>query len=174
VNRRKKILIGALSGALLVMAVWGYVYLSAQRDADLAAQTDLIECRQMAAQIDQLNRQPSLVSEHEKQNAELHGMIEKAALAAGIVAPGPQLIAPDPPRRVGDTPYQESPTRVMLDGVTLRQLVSLILNVTRADPGLNTESLHLSAPGGGGDTGDRWAADVVLSYLIYKPLQVER
>ena len=143
---------------------------SSEQTANDAA-SDLIACREAAGRIDQLRRRPAVAGLRPVQATELSRRIEESARAAGVPDEGLDQIEPEPPRRVGDTAYRQTPTRVRLRRVTLAQLFSFLRALAVEDaagPGLQLEAIRLSAPRGE-EIGDRWSAEATLTYLVYDP-----
>jgi len=133
--------------------------------------SDLSACRDAASRIEQLRRRPAVAGSREVQATELSRRIEASARAAEMPDGALDQIEPQPPRRVGDTPYRQTPTRVRLRGVTLQQLFTFLHALAAEDasgPGLRLEALRLSAPRGE-EAGDRWTAEATLTYLVYDP-----
>ena len=169
-------LLSVLAALLLLSAAWGYRDMTSRRASAVRAEDDLAECRALAGQIRQVRDQPALAGERERGSSETNALIEKAAKAAGITdANSIGRITPGSPRPVANAPYKEQATEVLLKRVTLRQLVTFLHGVLGSGAGLRAKSIHLSVPPGGKEElGDRWTAEVVLSYFIYDPLSAQR
>jgi hypothetical protein len=173
-TKRVLTLLLALAVVLLLATVWGYRYMEEQRLAAAKAESDLADCRIAAGDIRQCRDKPAQAAERERGPGEMNALIEKAAQASGItVADSLDRITPQSPRPVPDTVYREQPTGVVLRKVTLRQLVPFLHSLLTSGTGLRAKSIHLSAPREE-ELGDRWTADLLLSYLIYDPSQAQR
>jgi hypothetical protein len=164
-NRRRTILLTVVGTLLALGAALSYQYMVGQESAAQTAAANLAEGLRLMGQIEALSHQPMLAADRERQERETVGLVEDAAKSVGIK---PKRFAHQGARRLGDTVYKEKPMQVLLQGITLRQLVDLELAVSQADAGLNLESIRLSIPREG-DANDLWTAEVVLSYLIYDP-----
>jgi hypothetical protein len=166
---------GVLVG-LLGTALWSYGRLADARDAAAAAADNLATCRDLAGQIESLRRRPSLAGSRELKEEELTSRIDRAAAAAKFDEGSLDRIEPGPPRRLGETPYRETPTVVYLRRVTLRQLFTFLHAL--AGDGASTGGLHvrrvdLSAPRDAPDAdGDRWNVETTLAQLVYAPKSV--
>jgi hypothetical protein len=102
--------------------------------------------------------------------AEITGLIEQAAQAAGVGPGSLRRITPEAPQRLGDSAYKEKPTLLALDDVTLEQLVRLVHHLVSSQQGLCPKSIRLSAPRKAA-ADSAWSAEIVLTYLIYDPVQ---
>jgi hypothetical protein len=167
-KRRRAILIAGLIVLLWVLAGLSYGYMSAQRSDAQAATLDLTEGIRLMDQAQTLARRPALALEREKLACETTSLIEAAARSVGISPGSVRRFSYDGARRLGDTVFKEKATQVLLQPVTLRQLVDLAIAISTADAGLNVETIRLSIPREGGGR-DLWTAEVVLTYLIYDP-----
>ena len=172
-KKRTGILIVIMTVLLLVTMLWAYGRMCDSRAVTLAAQTDLGECRNVAAKIQRYRHQPTVALQHERLSAEITGMVEAAANSAGIAADKLIRITPEPPRRLEDTVYKEKPTNVLLKDVALKQLVVLLHDLLSAEKGLNDDWLRITASRRD-DTGDLWSAEFVVTHLIYDPPRLNK
>jgi hypothetical protein len=180
-KRRTLILLAALAVTLLATVAWSFQYMSDRRDAADAAERDLADGLRMMGQIEQASRLPAMAADRERLANETTSLIEAAAKSAGMAtggAPGGtavgtlRRISHEPPRQVGQTAYKEKPAQVQLQMVTLKELVTFALAVSGPQAGLNIDSLRLGVPREA-EAGDRWSAELVLTYLIYDAPQKE-
>ena len=167
-KRRTAILIAGLFLLLWVLAGLSYGYMVAQRSDARAASQGLTEGMWLMEQAQTLARRPALAVEREKLACETTSLIEAAARSVGISPGSLRRFSHDGARRLGDTVFKEKATQVLLQPVTLRQLVDLAIAIANADAGLNVQTIRLSVPREGGGR-DLWTAEVVLTYLIYDP-----
>jgi hypothetical protein len=168
---RRRLALAVIACALVLALGWSWLWLSSSRQRAEDAAADLSACRDSATRIESLRRRPVVAGSRDVQTTELSRRIESASSAAGMPDGGLDRIEPEPPRRVGETPYRETPTRVRLRHVTLRQLFAFLHSLAgdgNAGPGLRLAALRLSAPRGE-ETGDQWSAEATLSYLVYDP-----
>ena len=172
-TRRMVVLRVVLACLLGVTALWSYRHMARQKRLARAAAADLAECSRIAVAIGRTRRRPAMASDHERLAAETTTLIERSARSAGIAGHRLVRIAPQAPRRLGETVYREKPTRVLLKNIALRQLVVLIHSLMSADRGLNVRAIRVTAPRAD-DTGDRWNAEFVATYLIYDPPRLGR
>jgi len=162
------IYLAALLVLLAVCAAWSLGDLADRRAGAQEAAKNLARCRWLARQIRTLRRRPARAAERERQSAELTGPIERAARDTGIPTDRLVRISPEPARRLGESAYEEKPTRVFLKRVTLEELVTMIHTLTDPETGLDLKSLRLAATSRDAAEGT-WSAELVLTYLIYKP-----
>ncbi|HOF17630.1 MAG TPA: hypothetical protein PK082_01880 [Phycisphaerae bacterium] len=167
-KRRQSLWIGIFVVGLLISVAWSYSRYCRLRAAAAAGQADLRDCAQMASRIEKLSRRPTLASDHEKLATETTRLIEEAAKSAGISGDRLIRISPESPARLGETPYKEKPTGVLLKNVTLKQIVEFVHALLSGEHGLNAKSIRIAAPREQ-DTGEEWTAEIVLTYLVYDP-----
>jgi len=168
---RRQLAATLIISALLLALGWSWVTLCQSRQAATDAASDLSASRDAASRIEQLRRRPAVAGSREVQATELSRRIEESARAAGMPDGGLDQIEPEPPRRVGDTPYRQTPTRVRLRHVMLQQLFAFLRALAVEDasgPGLQLEAIRLSAPRGE-EAGEQWTAEATLTYLVYDP-----
>ncbi len=171
-NRRTVWLALAVLAAGLA-AVWGYGRLVESRGRAAAAAAELAECRGYADAIADARKTPSLAASDEPQT-ELNRRIERAAKSAKLPGGAVARIGAEQQTRLDPQTVRRSRS-VELRGVTLRQAMTFLYNLTAADPGLTVADVRLTAPrtdgGGGKEAGDRWAVDVTLAYRADAPAE---
>jgi len=147
--------------------------LAAMRLADARANAErqrdnALRCRSLAASIASLRSLPSVAGASEPANDDLARHVEAAAATAGIAKEAVIRIAPEAPRRIGDTPYLEKPAQLTLKQITLLQLAALLRQLTADASGIRATSLRISGPREGENSG-HWNCEVTLTYRIYSP-----
>jgi len=104
--------------------------------------------------------------------------MEATAQAVGVVPGRIVRIDPRSARRIGDTPYEEQPTRVELRELTLEQIVSFLSKVVREERGTEVTELRLKPARTGGVNAEDspvsgqvelWDAEVTLTALAFSP-----
>jgi len=168
-QRKTQLKLGlVLVGSLYLTIFWSYGYMADRRAAAIVARADLEDSLRDGARIDAIRNRPALAADRERLVSETTALIERAAGAAGI--PPDQLvrITPEPPQRLGDSVYKEKPTQVTLKSVSLQQLVTLTHHLVSPSQGLHAKSLRITSLGTEGAAAS-WAADLVVTYLIYEP-----
>jgi hypothetical protein len=170
--RRAHVLTAALFAALLAMAGWSYCEFSNSSAAAAAAAGDLAACRDLVGQIKALRQKPVLVGTKARTSTEVAHSIEAAAKNAGLPLTNILQIDPQSPRRLGNSAYEEQPTRVELRNVTLKQLLVFLYALANDGTGLNLAELRLGAPRDEMNAGteETWLAEVTLTHLIFAPL----
>lgn len=164
---------------VLLMAAtgWAFMRLADRRTAAQDAADQLAEAQQLIAQIEALREKPVLAGVQEMPPTDLAQLIEQAAQQARLDTAQIVRIWPEPARRLGETPYRQKPTQLLLRNVSLEQLTRFLLQLVQGPYQLRVSGLRLSAPrslaaGGAGDSGgNRWVAEVTLTYLLYSPAQ---
>lgn len=157
--------IGALGGLVGV----SYATMASARRAASVAAEDVGRCSELAARIKQLRDRPTLAGAAQLRVDDLAGLVERAAATAGIQLQSVVRISPESGRRVGDSVYVEHPTQLQLANVTLRQLVDCLYALVGETPALGVRSIRIVAPRDSDENGDRWTAEVSVSYLVYAP-----
>lgn len=150
---------------------WGWRELTGQRDRLARARGDLAESKAAADRIEIFRLRPSLAEENERALDTINSLVETSARQAGVSPGSLKRIAPEPPVRLAETVYKEKPTVVLVKSVTLEELTKFLYRLI-GDGELHARSLRLTSPSAE-DTGERWNAEVTLTYLIYDPPDTE-
>jgi len=172
-SKRRKTLLAALIALLLATTGWSWSVLADSRADALRCGDELARCVDLADRIQTSKARPVMAADQERLATETTGLIESAARQAGMGAGNLVRISPEAPRRVDESPYKQKPTRIFMKKVSLKQLVGMVHRLGQGPSPLVADSLRLTAPEAG-DTGDLWAAELVLTYLIYDPPNVSR
>lgn len=171
--RRERLAWIVLLGLLAVAAGWSVRSMQQQRSGMETAAEALHEAGHYADRIARLEHQPQRAGARRMPVNQLTQMIEQCVEAAGIEPGRLDRVWPEPPRRLGDSPYQESVTRILLRRVTLEQLIELLRAIDRAEQRLTVSMLRLTAPRGVDDLEQPgpgyWTVELNISYLIYAP-----
>lgn len=157
--------------AILLMAAGGLTKdMFAKAEAAHQAAADLSQFRQVAGQIETLRKQDAIAATDEdadQQDQALAQRIDRAATVVGLTGEWRQEIQHKQARRVGDSPYLRKPAVLFTRGLTLAQITALLHELTYDSP-LIVSELRLKTPRGE-EAGNRWDADITLTYLIYSP-----
>jgi hypothetical protein len=170
-----------------LLAGWSMLRLDEAREAVAREAETLRDVEGLALKIAEYRQAPQAVSDRELESTLLARLIEHSADRAGVPRRALDRIWPQPPRRVGDTPYQRAATQLLLRDVTLPQAAAFLSGLATATTPLSVDSLRLSAPrseretsggsggrktsrgsgGGGGD--ETWTLEATVSHLHYQP-----
>ena len=169
-SKRTKFLVVLLIAAGLA-AIFGFSWEDKRREAAAASVQDLATCRQKIADLVKWDVGPSSDAPLTADNPELNRRLHTAAVDAGV----PDALAsidPGQPHQLKDTDYDETLVFLRLNGVTLRQLVTFLHQLSARDASIRTKSVELGIPAGQSpdSSGDTWTADVTLAFLTYAPL----
>ncbi len=157
-----------------VMAIaLSYNFMSGKKNAAYNAKLGLQRCEQIADNMKNLQQQPHLAADREHHDTETTSLIEQAANSAGINPAGIVRITPQPPRRITKTSYKEKNTAVVLKQITLEKLVNMMTSLRSKTDDLKLKSITLIAPNPK-DTNRDWNVELVLSYLIYDPIEPKK
>ena len=159
-------LLAALVALLAIATTLAGVRLGAARDAALASERDYELCQADLRDLRAWQGTTGASGDATAANPELNRRIRQAATTAGI---GDQLasIEPGTPTRARDSDALRTPIFLRLDGVTLRQVVTFVHELTAADASLRATGLEFATPppGAGPVTigQELWTADLTLS-----------
>ena len=172
-GREFGLMLACVAAGLLTLVSWSGYRLTSAKDAAAESARGLAECHRHATNIEILRKGPAAAGATEPAAGDLNRRVERAAQSAGLPRGAVARIDPEPARRVGDTPYRESPTQVRLRRVTLRQLFTFLHALGARDgaagsAGLQVRALRLTAPRGL-ESGSAWDVDSTLTYLVYDP-----
>jgi hypothetical protein len=167
-SKRTKLLIALVIAAGLA-ASFGYSWEGKRHDAAAASLQDLVVCQQKIADLVKWDVGPSSDAPLTADNPELIRRLRTAATEAGV----PDALAsidPGQPHQLKDTDYSETLVFVRLNGVTVRQLVTFLHELSARDASVRAKSVELGMPPGQApDAGDTWTGDVTLAFLSYAP-----
>lgn len=168
IKQKPIVLLGLAVLMLAFVTLWSYGQLHKTHAMATTAADDLAACRQLASKIVSLDNRPIMAHSQQIHLNELTRHIEQSTKNAKI-APGSLVrIWPDPPVRVGDTPYQKKSTQVLFRQITLRQIITFLHHVATQDGGPRATHIRLLAPRSNA-VGSRWTVETALTYLIYAP-----
>jgi hypothetical protein len=154
--------------ALLLLVGWSYSHLTDQQDATQRAVADTALCNDLAERIRLLQTKPAVAASQDVQDAEMARHIEAAVHAAQMSTDSVQRISSQSPRRLGESPYVEAPTQLLLRHATLEQLAGFLHHLITQCPGLEVRALRLAEPRET-DSSNQWSIEITLTYLIYSP-----
>lgn len=172
-SRRLQLQLLVLLVLLSVLSVAAYLHMARQQAAARDAVTQLAEARQLVQQIESLRDRPVLAGVQEMPPTDLAQLVEESAQKANLDVAQIVRIWPEPARRIGQSPYLEKPTQILLRNATLEQFTRFLAHVIQSPYRLRVSALRLSAPRDrdAAATGpDRWTAEVTLTYLLYAPV----
>lgn len=158
----------AIMPVALAVAVLAWVWMQHASVAQSADQWQARAqaCRELGQQVAVLRRQPRRFEEQVLESHKLVAVIEQSAVSAGMNLTQIVAVRPEPARRVRDTPYVESFTRLRITNVSMEQMVRLIWQLQQAMPGLVVSQSRIWAGGGGNR---RWEAELTVVGLAYVP-----
>jgi hypothetical protein len=162
-----RLMLSLLIAVMLLSMFWCWGQLSDARRRAEAAAADLIASERIAQRIEIHRQKPSIGASAEP-HLELSRRIEQAARAAELDAASLERIGPEQQRRLGDSAVERT-RQVFLRQLTMRQLVEFLHTLSAENPGLQITSLRLNAPRGEEEAGERWRAEVTLTYWLQAP-----
>ncbi len=136
------------------------------------ALTDLKACNSYAKTITGLKEKSSQINTssvpQEKLTQSIASQIKNLRLNENVFK---GINASSQANRVGDSDYVEGSNRVIINEVTLEQLIKILHHTKAQHPGLWVEELNLTAHNGAKSQKHHWDATIKLNYLIYKPIK---
>jgi hypothetical protein len=165
--RRPIVLAGVLLAMLAVAAYWSVGWMSQQRRLAAQAAEDLATCRRLADDILTLSPPPAAAPATGVGVHELGQRIEDASRKANLAPVSLEGVFPQNARRLGDTPYLQKPTSLVLRNVSLSQLVTFLYHLTDQS-GWIVQDLRLRTPRGD-EHGALWDAEATLTCLMNAP-----
>lgn len=167
---RTILLISVMLILLVLIAAWSTMRMLDQRDKALASTTDLAVYQQLAADIERLrdnDEVKQLGGDTSAREQLIADRVTKAGQKLGLQGDWWEDTIHRNPRRVGNTAYLRKPTVLYTSGLSLMQITALLHELTYDSP-LTAQELTLRTPPGD-NPGDRWDANITLTYLLYEP-----
>lgn len=170
-EQNRPVILGATMLVLLALiAGWSTVRMLGLREDAHRRASDLAQFQQLAADIEALRDNDEVKQLGGDSAAQEQLIAERVAQAGkdlGLSGPWWEDTIHKNPRRVGNTAYLRKPAVLYTSGLTLNQITTLLHELTYDSP-LTAQELTLRTPPGE-DPGDRWDADITLTYLIFEP-----
>lgn len=161
--KSRTLLLGLAFALTVLLAAWTYSRVGEARDAAIAANDDLNECRDLVERMSAVRDRSSAASSSTREG-DINQHIYTAASDAGL-EPQVMSVEPGQPQRVQGTDYTELPVPLEIELVTLEDLVKFLHKLSTEDPAVRVRSISL-APPSEGDTSENWEASVTLAYLM--------
>lgn len=124
------------------------------------------KCASLAVSVASLRDQPRLVEERIVDSPTLATYLERSAQRMNLAQSHLRSIQPEHPRRIKDSPYVETVTRVRLTDMAMGDIARLLWNVQREAPGLSIPELRVWVEV---RESDRWEAELCLLAIAYSP-----
>ena len=166
-RRRQALAIAVMLAILIGGAAWSVDWMLGRRQAALRASGDLAACQELARAIESLRQKPRVAATEAMGAGELGQRIQAASRQANMGEAAIEGIYPQPPHRLGESPYVQKPTALALRGVSLPQLAAFLYHLS-ADGGLSVRDLRLRSPRSDAAQ-DTWDAEVTVTVLVYAP-----
>jgi hypothetical protein len=154
--------------ALGAMIVLSGQYLQGKRDAAAMAANDLAHCRSLAVQVAPEVGRAKGEPAQAMAASDLTRLIEQAAQGAGVLPEALARITPEPAKRLENSTLREEATEVVLQQITLRQLIGFLHAVTSGNSVVGVRSVRLLSPPEE-EVGRHWTAEVRVVQLIQAP-----
>lgn len=160
----------AMIGTLLAASVLGTLQLTEARQASEDAMRNLQACQTLAAQIQELRGMDTIASDSHVTESVVTASILELARAAGISEGQISGIERLPSATIPTTEYARDDAILKLTGVTMEQVVRLMLAASASEQEITPTSLSLVDSGarGAANAGpELWNAELALTHLIY-------
>ena len=177
--KRRTALLGVLLLAGALAGVLAYGRMERMKEDATAAERDLVAATSSMREIARWRSSPSrAAAPGAMEIPQLNARLRQAATAAGLPdAPGSE---PGSPTRLEGGDYSELPVFLRFEPLTLKQLTSFLVALSRIDPSARARAIELSPPEQAGTTADArdgeelWSAGVEVDYLSYTPARAQK
>ena len=168
---RQRILIAVALMILSVYAILAVLQARAARTRLIAARGDLAEVNQKLKAIKRFKQAPRVASLELEPPAEIPNRIAAALQAAGLEPSMLLKEQPLDPRRIQRSDFELRSTTIELAPVTLTQIVKFCESLRNEQTGSVIRDLTLPEPqnGASGDAREKWAAQLILTQMIFSP-----
>lgn len=167
--RSRRMLVGVVGLALLLIAFWSYATMSEAKAEAAAANSDLAECRAMVGSIKQLNDQPGLVALEASSQAGVSEQVAAIVNGVGLDSNALRTVEPLQSQRISKSQYVNRPTRITIENATLRQILQLTRDLEAKTAGFRVRDLVLTIGENSGSGRELWDAEAVLTQTVFSP-----
>jgi len=175
-------LVGTVTASLVLIAVYSWSHLAAAGvDASQARQT-LADCETLIEGIRSLGKKPTKVLTQSNTDETIGEMVAESIDNAGLQASVLKSVKPAETERIGRSDYQNVKHRIIVERVTLRQILQVIRGLESreagapGDPegsaetaGLRVRDLALTVNEASQPDRELWNAEAVLTQTVYSP-----
>ncbi len=180
--RSRRLLVGTVTVSLVLMAVYSWFHLaSARAEASQARQT-LGDCETLIEAIRTLGKKPTKVLTQSNTDETIGEMVAEAIEVTRLPRGVLKSVKPAETERIGRTDYQNSKHRIIVECVTLQQILQVVQNLeSRAagtpngstegaeTAGLRVRDLTLTVNETSQPGRELWNAEAVLTQTVYSP-----
>ncbi len=124
------------------------------------------QCKLQIADIRRLENQPRMASLTEETADDIGKRVNAACDAVGVSL---QTVQPGAVNREPNSSYSRRNTTIVLNNVTLPQLIQFADKVEDVDAGLSIRDLTLTSAGGLNTGPETWNVNLTLTQLIFSP-----
>ncbi|QDT08817.1 hypothetical protein [Planctomycetes bacterium K23_9] len=158
-----------LVAGTLAVAFFYQGYASAVR-ADQKAQTDLSRVEELAKNMAAAKARPRLAALEVEPPDRISRRVNEALEAAEISPESLLSIDPQPVSRIGRSDYQNRATQIVLQEVTLKQLVEFTRSLRDEADGMDTRDLSLTPRTSNSVNEEFWDVRLTLTQRIFSPI----
>ncbi len=167
--RSRRLLVGLVGMALLLIAVWSYSTMLAARAEAITANNDLVACRGMVSSIKQLSDQPRLVALEASSQTSVSEQVDNRRKGGGRDTDAVRTVEPLQSERISRSQYVNQQTRITIEDATLRQILQLARDLEANTAGFRVRDLVLTISENAGRNRELWDADAVLTQTVFSP-----
>lgn len=179
-------LIGVVTAALVLIAVYSWFQLAAAKAEATQARQTLADCETLIRSIQELDKKPTRVLTQSNSQDTIGELVTDAVELAGLRIGREgvrQSVKAAETERIGRSDYQIVKNRVIIDGVTLRQVLEIVQRLESrrlsGEPvdsqqaagiaGLQVRDLTLTVNDASRAGNELWNAEAVLTQTVYSP-----
>ena len=162
--------VALLAGAMGIYICYGR--LSEARALAAGAGEDMIKCRELADSIVRLSsHRQNQMTDQPQDESSIDRRSEEAAQLANMSPEKLEKTSHPSPRRLGQSPYRENLTTIILKEVSMEETIRFLHALTGDSPSLRVQSLRFWTQKGNKVDAlqDRWNVDLTLADLVYDP-----
>ena len=165
--RRTLFSLAVIALTLMIAVIWSLIYLAdASDDADRAA-ADTLVAKSLVERIESRRPIGSLHHSAENYATQLPKRLDDAMRIAGIDPENLDRISPQPPRRIGQGDFSETPLQLVFHQISLQQLLQFVTALTHDNGWLTVRAVHLIHPTSAepSTNSSGWNIELTISYL---------
>lgn len=152
-----------------IAGIWSFEFMQTQRRFAQLQANDTLKCQAIADKISMIRSKAEDQLPVDDMNT-LVQLIQQAASEASMSMNHVQRIRPSSSRRIGQTPYIQTPTQLSLNQVSMQDTVTFLHHLATNQSNLQIQSLRFTYPSNRQPTPkETWQVEVGLASITYDP-----